>query len=89
MPLISLLLKCGLLKVLPISQYEYLEMEYYLGKTDHLWVEEVSDKEDRARLKEQLEEVKAKGHVLLLRNRTESYLRETLSDRIMMEDNHE
>lgn len=89
MPLISLLLKCGLLKVLPISQYEYLEMEYYLGKTDHLWVEEVEEKEDRKSLKAQLEEVKAKGHVLLLRNRTESYLRENLSDRIMMEDNHE
>ena len=89
MPLISLLLKCGLLKVLPISQYEYLEMEYYLGKTDHLWVDEVKDMEDRELLKEQLAEVKAKGHVLLLRNRTESYLRENLSDRIMMEDKYE
>lgn len=89
LPVISLLLKTGLLKVLPISQYEYLEMEYYLGKTGHLWIEDIGEMEDLTVVKEQLTQVKEKGHILLLRNKTERYLRENLADSIRMEVEHE
>ena len=89
LPLISLLLKTGLLKVLPVSQYEYLEMEYYLGKTGHLWVEEIGDQEELQAVKEQLVQVKEKGHILLLRNKAERYLRESLAETIRMEAEYE
>lgn len=89
LPVISVLMKAGLLKVLPISQYEYLEMEYYLGRTGHLWVEEIGNEEDLKQQKLKLQEVKEKGHILLLRNQAEHYLREKLSDTIMMEETHE
>lgn len=89
LPVISVLMKANLLKVLPVSQYEYLEMEYYLGKTGHLWVEELGDGEDLKQQRLKLEEVKEKGHILLLRSQAEHYLREKLSDTIMMEEAHE
>ena len=75
--------------MLPVSQYEYLEMEYYLGKTGHLWVEEIGDQEELQAVKEQLAQVKEKGHILLLRNKAERYLRESLAETIRMEAEYE
>ena len=86
-PVISVLMKANLLKVLPISQYEYLEMEYYLGKKGHMWVEELSDDSRKEELACELEKVRELGHILLLRNKGENYLRENLTSTVILDEN--
>lgn len=84
-PVISVLMKANLLKALPVSQYEYLEMEYYLGKKGHMWIEELADNSRKEELDRELESVKELGHILLLRNKGENYLRENLTGTVILE----
>lgn len=84
-PVISVLMKANLLKVLPVSQYEYLEMEYYLGKKGHMWIEELEDGSPKDVVEQELGNVKELGHILLLRNKGENYLRENLTSTVILE----
>ena len=96
-PIISVLLKTNMLKVVPYVYFRHLELEYYCGIKLPVWENDLgkeynisSDDSDCLnfdRYKGLLGENKSEGNVLLLRNRAENYLRENMYvDIKLMED---
>lgn len=81
-PIISVLLKTNMLKVMPYVYYRHLELEYYCSTNLPVWENDLSkiyDEQQKFEDYEQtLENHKKMGNVLLLRNRAENYLRENM-----------
>ena len=86
-PIISVLLKTNMLKVMPYVYYRHLELEYYCGTKLPAWENDLgkdyesssnSDYIEFENYKELLDTNKSEGNVLLLRNRAENYLRENM-----------
>lgn len=79
-PIISVLLKTNLGKILPYTDYEELECKYYLNKEFYTNNEATKDNLTREDYIELMTEEKKKGTVFLLRNRAENTLREHISN---------
>ena len=86
-PIISVLLKTNMLKVMPYVYYRHLELEYYCGTKLPAWENDLgkdyesssnSDYIEFENYKELLDTNKSEGNVLLLRTRAENYLRENM-----------
>jgi len=81
-PIISVLLKTNMLKVMPYVYYRHLELEYYCGTNLPAWENDLSKTYDKNQnfkdYENTLNENKDMGNVLLLRNRAENYLRENM-----------
>lgn len=99
-PIISVLLKTNMLKVMPYVYYRHLELEYYCGIKLPVWENDlgkeynISDSDgdylNFNKYEDLLDENKKEGNVLLLRNRAENYLRENMYvDIKLMEDESE
>lgn len=83
-PIISVLLKTNMLKVVPYVYYQYLELEYYCGTKLPVWENDLGkfyngdDDIEFEKYGGVLEKNKSEGNILLLRNRAENYLRENM-----------
>lgn len=81
-PIISVLLKTNMLKVIPYVYYRHLELEYYCSTNLPVWENDLSkiydEQQEFESYKQTLEDHKELGNVLLLRNRAENYLRENM-----------
>lgn len=77
-PIISVLLKTNLAKVIPYTDYQELECKYYTNQ--EIYIEsEMTSNGKREDCIQRMEKEKDKGDVFLLRNRAENSLREHLS----------
>jgi len=83
-PIISVLLKTNMLKVIPYVYYQYLELEYYCGTKLPVWENDLGkfyngdDDIEFEKYRGVLDKNKSEGNILLLRNRAENYLRENM-----------
>lgn len=75
-PIISVLLKTDMIKIIPTIQYRYIELEYYCGI--HLPLSENTTEGSFDTYKPNLDNAQSQGNTLLLRNRAENYLRENM-----------
>ena len=87
LPIISVLIKTNLIKVMPLQQYRHLELEYYCAVKLPLWLQEENGTLPADAYYNRLQEAKDNGNVLLLRNKGENYLRENMCVEIEGEEN--
>lgn len=83
-PIISVLIKTNLVKVIPYDSYEQMEYDFLLGM-------EFSSPQNRLIMpneinmfKNRLDSARKSGYVILLRSKGENYLRENIGDRIVL-----